>query len=137
MQDYYEKQSVDGEPVIQNATMPSNISMLDFPGPDVAASYHPVQVMDKPQKEATEAPSHKNPTTETQVTEKTTEEGGGASGLEVLEALGVSVRPKTDKLQSAPPGNLGLEETLKNLSPKIRDFIDTMNNITFEVRHRE
>jgi len=108
-----------------------NVSGLDFPGKDVAESYHPVEVMENLQ-------SSKFPSTTTErkdeiSTEATTLKPTTLSGHQVLEQLGVSVRPKNNVLKSAPLGNLGLESSIQNLSPKIKEFINTMNNVTFSV----
>ena len=108
---------------------------LDFPGKDVAESYHPVEVVDENDDVKEEA---KHPNAESNVPSETTPRSDTisqdeVSGQQVLLNLGVSIRPKTNILRQAPANNIGLEVTVRNLSPKISEFISVMNNITFEV----
>lgn len=133
------------------------VSSLDFPGPDVAASYHPVEVVDRPPSlpssslntqlphsssspsvsslPSTSTSSAPNPVLQKQEN-NVPKPPGLPSGQDILDQLGVSVRPKTNILREAPPGNVGLESTVRDLSPKIREFIDAMNNVTFQVSNR-
>ncbi|XP_018022913.1 uncharacterized protein LOC108678931 [Hyalella azteca] len=138
-QDYYEQQHHSNQYNASKMAMPSK---LDFPGKDVAASYHPVEVpsdMTRPLGSRPSANSNISlaSVVVTPVRDNFTSSGPDAlSGQEMLTQLGVSVPPKSNILRQAPSGNLGLEETTKNLSPTIRQFINTMNDVSFDVyRH--
>ncbi|KAF2369040.1 Serpin domain [Trinorchestia longiramus] len=135
-QDYYEKQYHSNGLNISKTSMPSE---LDFPGKDVAASYHPVEVQSDFAPESSR-PSSSTTTSDTYLSAANPVAGGSStsttdavSGHETLKEIGVSAPPKTNILSQAPSGNLGLEETTQNLSPTIKQFIATMNDVAFKV----